>query len=108
MLGGARLAAVLSRRAASKDAALLLYLDARAFRVLQREAQLLRETVHRRPLPLPRTFRLKPQCADAAAPRRDDASNGAAVGAVGVLLIDALDDVRRDANEGAQGGGGLD
>ena len=73
-----------------------------AFWVLQREPQFLRESIDRRALPLPRAVRLKPQGADASSPRRDHAADSAEIGAIGVLLIDPLKDVRRDANERTQ------
>src|SRR5262245_36214513 len=77
-------------------------LDSRALRVLQGEAELLRERVDGGAAPLPRALGLEPEIADAAAPRRDDAADGAEVGAVGVLLIEAADHVGRDTDEGAQ------
>ena len=77
-------------------------LNRRAFGILQRQPQLLRERVDRRAASLPGAFGLEPQVADAAAPRRDDAADGAEVGAVGVLLVEPADDVRRDADERAQ------
>src|SRR5581483_9542012 len=79
-----------------------------SLRVLQRQPQLLRQRIHRRPAPLPRAFGFEPQVADAAPPRRDDAADGAEVGAVGVLLVEAADDVRRDADERAQRRGAAD
>src|SRR5688572_17594169 len=79
-----------------------------AFRILQREAQLLGQVVDRGALPLPGAVGLEPQRADAAAPRRDHAADGAVVGTIGVVLIDLLDDVRRHAYERAQSGGRLD
>src|SRR5829696_4661289 len=77
-------------------------LDGRSFRVLERQAQLLRQRVHGRPAALPRTLGLETQVADAAAPRRDGAADGAEVGAIGVLLVEPLDDVRRDTDEGPE------
>ena len=50
------------------------------------------------PLPLPGAIRLEPQIADAAAPRGDDAADGAEVGPVDVLLIEAAG--RRPARPG--------
>src|SRR5437867_11637145 len=80
----------------------LYSLDRRAFRILQRQPELLRQRVHRRPAPLPGAVGLESEIADAAAPRRDDAADGPEVGAVGVLLIEATHDVRRDADESPQ------
>src|SRR5688572_2414544 len=57
-------------------------LAGRAFGILQRETQFLGEIVDRRALPLPRSVGLETQRADAAAPRRDDAADGAVVGAI--------------------------
>src|SRR5437899_624156 len=76
--------------------------DGRSFRILKRQAELLRQRVHGRARPLPRAFGLEPQIADAAAPRRDDAADRAEIGAVGVLLVEPADHVRRDADEGTQ------
>src|SRR5439155_21996194 len=42
---------------------------------------------------------LEPQIADSAAPRRNHAADRAEIAAIGVLLIQAPDDVGRDANE---------
>jgi hypothetical protein len=78
------------------------------FRILQRETEFLRQVVYRRSLPLPGTVGLEAQRADTPAPRRDDAANRAIVRTVGVMLIDLLDHVRRDADERAQRGGRLD
>src|SRR5437868_3082638 len=69
------------------------------FRVHQRQAQFLRQRIDRGARALPRAFGLEAQVADAAAPRRDDAADGAEVRAVGVLLIEALDHLGRDADE---------
>src|SRR5450759_6034550 len=76
--------------------------DRRPFGVLQRQPQLLRQRIHRRPATLPGPFGLEPQVADAAAPRRDGTADGAEVGAVDMLLVQPADDVRRDAHEGAE------
>src|SRR5450631_2959993 len=83
-------------------------LDSCALRILQRQPQLLRERVDRRAGALPRALGLEPQIADAAAPRRDRPADGPEVGAIGVLLIEPLNDVRSHANEGAKCGRGLD
>ena len=72
--------------------------------ILQRQPQLLRQGIDRRSLPLPRAVGFEPQRSDPAAPRRNHAADRAVVGAIGVLLIDALDHVRRDADERAQRG----
>src|SRR5690349_4793470 len=80
----------------------LLTSDRGAFRILQREPQLLRERIDGRARPLPGAFGLEPQIADPPAPRCDHAPDRAEVRPVGVLLIEAPDDVRRDADEGAQ------
>ena len=70
----------------------------RALRILQREPQLLRQRIDGRAAALPGAFGLEPQVADAAAPRRDHAADGAEVGAIGVLLIEPAD--RRRARRG--------
>src|SRR5690606_20948774 len=77
----------------------------RAFGVLQREAQFLRQPVDRRALPFPRAVALEAQRADAAAPRRDDAADRARIRPLPVLLVDLLEDVGRHADERTQGGG---
>src|ERR1700736_4137490 len=82
--------------------------DRCALRILQREPQLLRERIDRGPAALPRAFGLEPQVADAAAPRRDHAADGAEVGTIGVLLVETADDVRGDAHERAKRSRGLD
>src|SRR5256885_1579906 len=74
-----------------------LALNRRSLRILQREPQLLRQRIDRRAGALPLPFGLEPEIADAAAPRRDDAADGAEIAAVRVLLIEAADDVGRDA-----------
>src|SRR5213075_636117 len=51
---------------------------------------------------LPGAFGLKAQIADAAAPRRDHAADGAEVRAVGMLLIETADNIGGDADERAQ------
>src|SRR5207248_7335649 len=76
--------------------------DGGAFRILQREPQLLGQRVDRRPGALPGAVGLEPQVADAAAPRRDDAADRAEVRSIDVLLIEPPRDVRRDADERAQ------
>src|SRR5215203_1345906 len=77
-------------------------LAGRTFRVLQRQSQFLRQVIDRRSLPLPCAIGFEPECADTPAPRRNDTSDGTEVGAIGVMLIDLLNHVRRDANERAQ------
>src|SRR5690606_12686153 len=77
-------------------------LSDRAFRILQGQAQLFRQRIGGRAGTLPRTVRFEPDVADAAAPRRDDAADGAEVRAVLPVLIQAADDVGRDADERAQ------
>src|SRR2546428_13491035 len=79
-----------------------LALNRRSFRILQREPQLLRQRIDRRAGALPLPFGLEPEIADAAAPRRDDAADGAEIAAVRVLLIEAADDVGRDPDERAE------
>ena len=59
-------------------------LDHRAFRILQREPQFLGELVDARAVALPGAVGLEAEVADAAAPRGDDAADGAEVCAVGV------------------------
>src|SRR3984893_8876946 len=76
--------------------------DRCTLRILQREPQLLRQRIDRGPAALPRPFGLEPQVADAAAPRRDHAADGAEVGTVGVLLVETADDIRGDAHERAK------
>src|SRR6188768_2583150 len=78
------------------------------FGILQCQPQLLSQVVHRRPLALPCAIGFEAERADAAAPRRDHAANRAEVGATGVLLVDLLQHVRRDADERAEGGRRLD
>src|SRR5690606_10730318 len=73
-------------------------------RIFERELQFLGERLDRRAPALPLPFGLEPQVADAAAPGCDDAADGAKVGALGVLLIEATDDVGRHADERAQRG----
>ena len=73
-------------------------LNGRALRIPQREPQLLRQRIDRRAGALPGAFGLEPQIADAAAPRRDHAADGAEIAAVGVLLIEPPD--RRRARRG--------
>src|SRR5262245_31616190 len=84
------------------DAPFFFVLDRGAFRVLKRQAQLLRQRIHRRPAALPGPFRLEPQVTDAAAPRRNHAADRAEVGAIGVLLIEPAHDVGRDLDERPQ------
>src|SRR5688572_10640973 len=98
MLGGARLAAIIrNRRQAFGFAA--CFLHPRALGILQREPQFLSQSINRRALPLPRSVSFKPQGANAPAPGRDDATDGAVIGAIRVLLIDPLNDVGRYADE---------
>src|SRR6266850_4222623 len=73
-----------------------------SLRVLQREPQLLRQRIDRRAGALPLPFGLEPEIADTAAPRRDDAADGAEIAAIRVLLIEAADDVGRDPDERAE------
>ena len=82
--------------------------DCRSFRILQRQPQFLRQRLRCRLRVLPGALGFEPQIADPAAPRRDDAADGAEVGPIGVLLIQPPNDVRRDADEGAERGGALD
>ena len=56
----------------------------------------------------PRALGFESQVADSAAPRGNDATNGPEIGAIGVLLIQASDDVGSDTDERAQGRCGLD
>src|SRR4051812_48686758 len=77
-------------------------LDGGSFRIHQRQPQFLRQRIDGRAGALPRAFGLEPEIADAAAPRRDDAADGAEIRAVGVLLIEALDHLGSDADKGAQ------
>ena len=48
------------------------------------------------------TVCLEAQIANASPPRRDDAPDGSEVRVFRVLLVEAADDIWRDANEGAQ------
>src|SRR4029077_300105 len=77
-------------------------LDGGSFRIHQRQPELLRQRIDRRARALPRAFGLEAEIADAAAPRRDDAADGAEVGSIGVLLIEAPDHLGRDADERPQ------
>src|SRR5689334_20149221 len=77
-------------------------LDSRSLRILQRQPALLGQRIDRRAAALPRALGLEAEIADAAAPRRDDAADGAEVRAVGVLLVQPADDVGRDSDERAQ------
>src|SRR5947207_10348528 len=81
---------------------LLTTSDRGAFRILQREPQLLRERIDGRARALPGAFGLEPQIADAPAPRRDHTPDRAEVRSVRVLLIQPADHVWRDADERAQ------
>src|SRR6476646_4711846 len=71
-------------------------------RVLQREPQLFRQRIDGRAGALPGAVGLEPKVADAAAPRRDDAADGAEVAALGVLLIEPPNDIGGDADEGTE------
>src|SRR5438034_1490151 len=73
--------------------------DRRALGILQRESQLLRERLDGRAGALPLPFGLEAQVADAAAPRRNDTADRTEITAIGVLLIQTADDVRRDSYE---------
>ena len=85
-----------------------LFLDCRPLWVLQRQPQLLGQRVNRGSLPLPGPFGFKPEIADATAPGGNDPADGAKVGPIGVLLIEPLHHVWRDADECAQGRCALD
>src|SRR5262252_4733699 len=76
--------------------------DRRPFGVLERKPQLFRELVDTAPRALPGALRLEPQIPDAPTPRCDHAANRAEIGSIGVLLVEAADDVGRDADERAQ------
>jgi hypothetical protein len=119
MLGGARLAAIFSETGGThfdRGAALSLYapsapsspsapsirLHPSPFRVLQRQLQLLRKAFDGRPLPLPGAVGFEAKRADPAAPWRNHPANGAIVRAIGVLLIDPLNDIGSNPNERAQ------
>ena len=77
--------------------------DSCTFRILQRETQFLGQTVDGRSLSFPRAVGFEAQCPDSPAPWRDDATDGAEVRPIRVLLIDPLQDIRRDTNERAEG-----
>src|SRR2546423_613728 len=77
-------------------------LNPRPFRIFQSQLQFACKGVNGRAAALPGAIGLEPEVADAAAPRRDDAANRAVVAAIGVILVQPADDIRRDANEGAQ------
>src|ERR671927_191291 len=83
-------------------------LDRSTLRVLQRQPELLRERIDGRSRALPGAVGLEPQVADPAPPRRDDAADRAEIAAIGVLLVEPPDDVRRDADERAQRRGAAD
>src|ERR1700737_988358 len=79
-----------------------------AFRVLQREPELLGQRLHRRAAALPLPFGLESKIADAASPRRDHATDGAEVAALGVFLIQTAHHLWRNPDKRAQRGGALD
>src|SRR5438477_140962 len=72
--------------------------------ILQCEPEFFCERIDRRAAALPRAVGLEPEIADTAAPRRDHAADGAEVASIRMLLVETPDDVRSDANEGAQRG----
>jgi hypothetical protein len=80
-------------------------LSDRAFGVLQGEPEFLDQLVNGRTRPLPGAVGLEAQVADAATPRSDDAADGPEVCAIGVLLVQVLDDIRRNPDKGAKGRG---
>src|SRR6478672_159751 len=84
------------------------FLNCRSLRILQRQAQLLRQRVNRGSVALPGALGLEAQVTDAPAPRGNDAANSPEVRPIRVFLIESTDDIGSDANEGSQGGCGLD
>src|SRR4051794_19701238 len=77
-------------------------LDSCSLRILQGELQLLGERVDGGSATLPLPLGFETQIADAAAPRRQHPADGAEIAAVGVLLIETANHVRRDPDEGPQ------
>src|SRR5262245_49415627 len=61
----------------------------RPLRILQGQLELARKRIHGRSRAFPHALALESHVADSTAPGRDDAPDGAVVGAVGVLLIEA-------------------
>src|SRR5437764_8736390 len=67
--------------------------------ILQRQPQLLRQRIDRCPAALPGALRLEPEIADAAAPRRNHATDRPEIAPVGMLLVEPPDDVWRHPDE---------
>src|SRR5689334_9167863 len=80
----------------------LVFLDPGAFWIFQRQLELARQRLDRGTAALPRAFGFKSQVTNATAPWRDDSTDRAVIAAVGVILIEPPDHIRRYANEGAK------
>src|SRR6185503_4409664 len=82
--------------------------DPGAFGILQRQLQLAGQRIHGRSGALPHTLALEPHVADPASPRRNHTANGAVIGAIRVLLIEAPHDIGCDTNKRTQRSGRFD